>query len=340
MRIAVLEWICGSGCESAEAGLSELSDLFGEGWQMLAAVTQLLSRAGHVVELVLDKRLAKVEFVEPSFQQLLVELGSVVVTYVDSQSIPQTLDQWRQIAIRCDLSIVIAPEIDGVLETVVDTLGSAGCELLNCSGDFLEKASDKLLAAESLGTSELLHPPTTILLELNEAWVEANRQGKSGEWVIKPRRGADCHQLVITKNPCLLQAEFGDPEQWIVQPLIAGENFSQSYFAEPCGNLHRFAAMRQRIERMSKVGESGLRFAEVIPCQEVPPELTPAELKQIFGSGACGWIGFDWLRDDKDRWWLIECNPRFTTSVAFLDAEAQKELIECFARLRREAWGS
>ncbi|MEC8557892.1 MAG: ATP-grasp domain-containing protein [Planctomycetota bacterium] len=334
MRIAVLEWICGSGCESAEAGLSELSDLFDEGWQMLAAVTQLLSRAGHVVELALDTKLAKLDFVERSLQERLTELGNVAVSHIDSQSVSQSLYKWGQIANRCDLSIAIAPEIDGVLERVVDTLETAGCALLNCSGDFLEKASDKLLAAESLRTSDLMHPPTTNLLALNEAWLEANSQGNNEEWIIKPRRGADCHQIVITKNPCLLQAEIGEPEQWIVQPLISGQSFSQSYFAEPIGKLHRFAAMRQRIERMSRLDQSGLRFVEVVPCQEVPPELTPAELERILGTGACGWIGFDWLRDAEDRWWLIECNPRFTTSVASLDDEAEKELIDCIARLR------
>ena len=335
MRIAVMEWICGSGCESAEAGLNELSGLFDEGWQMLEAVTQFLSRAGHLVEVVLDTRLADVEFVERSLQELLSEPEGVAVTFIDSQGVSQTLDQWRQVATRCDSSVVIAPEIDGVLERVVGTLGTAGCELLNCSGDFLQKASDKLLAAACLGTSEFMHPPTIDLPALAGPWLDANSSGEDGEWVVKPRRGADCHQLVITKKPSQLLSELVNPEQWIVQPLIPGQSFSQSYFAEPDGKLHRFAAMRQRIERIPAAGGTGLRFSEVVPCPVAqPPELTRTELERLFGSGASGWIGFDWVRDAEDRWWLIECNPRFTTSVAFLDDEAQKELVDCFARLR------
>lgn len=331
MKIAVLEFLCGGGLIEPEETLTHsdtpanaLVSLFGEGLTMLDALVADLLECGHSVCTCLDRSVLTNALVPPSF------LSSVSISFVEPTD--RFLDVWGHVASDCDVTIVIAPELNDALASIVRTLRALGVRVLASEEAFLRAASDKWLMAKMLLASGIAHPATWTLREYYASRdMVTNRIGNS-PITVKRRDGAGCVEMSYFANCEAIESWAlstspltENADDWIVQPWIAGKPASLALIAH--GSSKVLGAFEQRIdvspisianhgECVQYRGGSGplaqVSFAELdefanLVLNAVPP-------------GAAGWIGIDFLipleAATASDWIVIEINPRLTTSYA------------------------
>lgn len=331
MKIAVLEFLCGGGLIEPDQPSTDsntpanvLVPLFGEGLSMLNALAADLIECGHSVCTCLDRSVITSDLVPPSF------LSSASILTVEATD--RFLDVWSHVASACDVTMVIAPELNNALTSIVQTLRELGVTVLASDAAFLKAASDKWLMAKILLAHGIAHPATWTLREYYATRKAASKMIGTSPITVKRRDGAGCAEMKYFANceafeswalTTSLIAENGD--NWIVQPwsagqpaslaLIAHENhkvlgsFEQRMEVRPIENANQGQCVQYRggSGPLSQVSFAQLdEFANVV-LNAVPP-------------GAAGWIGIDFLIPLEAKaasdWIAIEVNPRLTTSYA------------------------
>lgn len=361
MRVAVLEWICGGGLLSTP--LDQLAhSLIGEGQAMLLTIINGLAAAAHSYRLELfvpiDRRLIS--------DQTLAEIGALAhIVDINQRCSSDCLEAWEALAKNCQASWLIAPEIDDRLAQVARRLRSNGCELFNCDEQFLRNASNKFCTAQLLYNSAIPHPPTNFLDSIDENWLDeaaqsaldqqANIERPHNEtrWIIKPADGAgsqgvqivDRNELLRIKNT-LTTADTRQLTQHatdasLVQPMLSGVAASCSAVIDRSGQAHWLPLVSQDFiivdlpkHDSTKIGPNSttLRYLGcTFPALGLPPsapeELLTNTIRAIQGV-ALGWVGIDLLYDPMhEQWWVIEINPRCTTSLVGLAAAYDGNLI-------------
>ena len=136
MRVFIYEAITAGAVWTHGAALEPGESLFAEGLAMLRAVTEdFAAMEGVEVWGLRDARYA--EF----------ELPRRVVVI---QSAAQERAEFQRLANSCDWALIIAPELDGILEERVAWLQGTSARLLSPSGEFVTIASSKQRTAERL----------------------------------------------------------------------------------------------------------------------------------------------------------------------------------------------
>ncbi|MEZ6135507.1 MAG: ATP-grasp domain-containing protein [Pirellulaceae bacterium] len=353
MRVAVLEWICGGGMSHIPSSHIPNS-LRREGAAMLACLQRLLAAGGCQVASALDER-----FFDCESWSANVELTTVKIQCERrADLIPEA---WFEIANSADLTLVVAPEFDRILENCISQLAFSGCRLLNCSGEFLTAASDKWLTSQRLLAAGIAHPPTLRFdafkqTDANEVVLRSVAGfWQTDRWIVKPRDGAGCEQVSVCSIAELQRHPHRGSSHFVVQPLIDGLALSCSAIVDgerteqttdaPVASL-RNEAGPQLLRRESD------RRATWLPLftQEFTPEMQycggvladggirskcPTDMLDqtltALGVGARGWVGVDLLYRSQDaRWIVIEVNPRCTTSIVGVS--------EICARLYGSGW--
>ena len=353
MRIALLEWICSSGLVEATQEDSALVGLADEGIGMVLAIAELCTKAGFQLSVPLAQSFAT-KFEEQAVH--LVSMGCDLTVLPMCEEQQTSTRAWLDIAGECDLSIVIAPEIDRILQDVVEAFECQGLPTWNCSGVPLTLTCDKYETAQHLLKHGISHPPTTLLTELREPFLERTAaECMADSWIIKHRTGAGCVDLFVTSDPVLFStsAYFTQRKhEFIVQPLVQGQNLTRSAIISGEGAWNWLPTMHQVVEE-STLGDtppasistaiqnpirtlryqrstvpaksSGLKFPEQL--EKTVQSAFSCNSEGLGSEGrVLGWFGTDWVLDQTDRWWLIECNPRFTTSVRYLDASTRQRV--------------
>ena len=161
--------------------------------------------------------------------------------------------QWARIASSCDTSIVIAPELDGLLPELIESMRKKGCSVRAPEGSFLRLASDKWETHQCWISDEQITAPTwlasdwlTISDRLRPDRFQPDRfqpdrfragGALGGElqnvqadgWVLKRRRGAGGTDMERFADGERLIGKLGtllDLSEWIVQPWILGRSVS------------------------------------------------------------------------------------------------------------------
>ncbi len=321
MRIAILEWVSGGGM-AREAAANIPGGLLTEGLAMLECLATGLQRGGHDVLAAVDARL-----VPADTQRRLAKAAQLTPVFPaeDSASPPSA---WLQLGEACDVALVIAPECDHLLAGVLEALRAGDVDLVNCTGDFLLSASDKLVAAGRFGERSVAHPPTCCLSRLDEEWMLASRltpeRADPARWVVKPTDGAGCEGLQLVSEPELRSRavagsssdEFpSSPASAVVQPWLDGQPLSCSAIVDRAGHRHWMPLVTQEFSGGPKPKYRGGRIADrEMQCQR-PTELLDNALDAL-GDGVLGWVGIDLIYSPTaGSWHVIEVNPRCTTSV-------------------------
>jgi tyramine---L-glutamate ligase len=330
MKIALFEWISGGGMSGCDPK-SIAASLRNEGWAMLSTVAAMFQAAGHDVATVIDNRL-----VSP------IQLASVPCCRwfnFDHRSLPDksshienTVQNWLDCVARScsDLAIVIAPEIDGILERAITLFSQAGIVTLNCSGTLLSNSCDKWLTSERLKAAAIPHPETRLANDFTKL-----NPVRSKQWCIKPRLGAGCDGLWIGDYQGVVRraVELPDPTNWIVQPWLEGDAYSCSAIIDRNRVVNWLPLVTQRFDLKASDEAATIVYRGGIGVDPssglLPPEglLNRAlrALGQNDGEGL-GWIGVDLLLQPDNQWVVIEVNPRFTTSVLGLSQAAPVNL--------------
>jgi len=331
VRIAVLEFLCGGGLiehdeppKDPHTPANVLVPLFGEGLSMLDALASDLIECGHTVCTCLDRSVLTNALVPRSF------LSSASISMVESTD--RFLEVWGRVASDCDVTIVIAPELNNALAAIVRTLRALGVQVLAPDEAFLNAASDKWLMSKMLLASGVAHPATWTLREYSASRIAVTKRIGNSPITVKRRDGAGCAEMSYFANGAAFEswalstslfAENAD--DWIVQPWIAGQPASLALIAH--GSRKVLGAFEQRIdvspiaianrgECVQYRGGSGplvqVSFAELDKFANVVLNAVPP--------GVAGWIGIDFLIPleavTASDWIVIEINPRLTTSYA------------------------
>jgi len=317
MRICILEYVCGVGLDAVES--EQLEFLIPEGFAMLRALIEDLSHQGHEVSTVLNPVARDMWDSYPDVER---------VSILTSEETPSWRNAWQRVALDSERTMLIAPEIGGLLSESVQELRGFHVDVWNGTRDWIDLVSDKYRLAQFLGGS-VSHPRTWVAGEfpasdsaVAQDMLGSRVQWKSDGWVLKRRDGAGCADMRWFPDLSSLRSTIANTipvehrNVWIVQPWIVGHHRSMAILCESSDHFQIVGVSTQEILNESAVTYHGGQIESDID------DRLSAWVSEWFGSmaGARGWIGIDFLlpvpsaEDGDDSPLLIEINPRLTTS--------------------------
>jgi tyramine---L-glutamate ligase len=324
MQIAVFEWISCGGMHAMALDQIPRS-LRHEGGQMLSSIASQLQCAGAEVHTIVETRWLTPEVV-PLLEGVAVQSfqpgGRAGISASDA-----TIEAWLELANQVDISLVIAPEIDGTLQHIITQFHKFGLTLLNCHGKFLDNACDKWLTITKLTRAGVAHPQTCLASDLAQqtsgpqSWFSTPFK-KLPQYVLKSRFGAGCTDLLIGSQETIASCigDLADPADWIVQPMIEGRAFSCSGLAchgEPIRWLPLTTQLLSPCPKNSQLWTLEYRGGLIVDGDP----LSPTDLLEDTLQALCenrnelaGWIGVDLLLQPNGQWLTIEVNPRLTSN--------------------------
>lgn len=282
MKVCVIEYAAGG----ALAGRTLPADILAQGTAMWRAAIADFQAAGAQVRTTRDAR------IEP--------IADVTAAAVESaDAFHAAFDQQAAWA---DAVLVIAPEFDDALASLLDRLSACGVRSLGCDPAAVRLCSDKLVLAHHLARYRVPTPTTTM-------W-------HAGEiihrpTILKPRSGAGCEQTFIVYDE-EQAAEVATDGQTIMQTLARGRPVSASYLVR-AGRPTPLLAGRQFVHGEQRFAYHGGR----IPLPGTLAQRAIALGAQAINAipGLAGYVGVDMvLGDDPTSDTVIEINPRLTMS--------------------------
>lgn len=316
---------------------------------MLLCLIEQFAATGNSVSTALDLRLNIGDVPIPNS----VELAdfSTLASITDSNDpIDATISKWKQLARSCDLTIVVAPEIDGILQRVLHAMFEDGLPLMNCSGAFLDNASSKLRTASRLTEHGLPTPTSFSADKLDPAYLRsAEFESATGLWCLKPDLGAGCDGLHIGNSEEILQVvrELDSKAAWIVQPWLEGQPFSCSAIVDSHGRADWLPLVTQRLNTVQLHRQTTTRHycgGQLVSPEKLHPPTdllneTLRVLNETENGRALGWVGVDLLLQPDGQWVVIEVNPRLTTSIIGLSKASSlnlaQRMIDAFQGIER-----
>lgn len=317
MRICILEYVCGVGLDTVDR--EQLEFLIPEGFAMLRALIEDLSHQGHQISTVLNPVARDMWDSYPGVES---------VSIVKSEEEISWRDAWRRVALDSERTMLIAPEIDGLLLESVQELRGYQVDVWNATCEWIDLVSDKYRFARFLGES-VSHPRTWVADEfpasdsaVAKEMLGSGMQWATDGWVFKRRDGAGCADMQWFPDLSSLRSRIASTipvdqrNLWIIQPWIVGSHRSIAMLCESSDHFQIVGVSTQEIRNESVVTYHGGQIES-----DVDDRLS-AWVLEWFGSmvGARGWIGIDFLlpvplvEGSDISPILIEINPRLTTS--------------------------
>ncbi len=344
--VAVLEWICGGGNLGSDSEVPE--SLLAEGWAMLRTAIDLLATAGvSAITCVEPRRIGTRR------QSLTLQRCRTIDCHSSVELFPPI---WFDVARNADVTLLIAPELNGMLEQAVQALLPIAQTLCNCRGEFLKHSSDKWLTAKRFREAGIPHPPTILGTESQPSLRMFAHDAP--HYIIKPRDGAGCDSIQVVDSGDLLKTLStldleGPLDRWILQPQVSGIAMSRAGVIDPHGRAHWLPVTTQEIQFKNPTSMSPKAVGQIEYLGgKVLPEANGCYLNGegvrldkssidtlldralgTLGTGAFGWIGFDLIYEPlTQQWTIIEVNPRLTTSFVGLAAACRENLMEAMIR--------
>jgi len=292
MRILISEYLCGGHWPEAEWPVS----LMREGRAMLEA---LLADCLVLPEISLmttwDARLAPPR--SPDNQRLHVE---------NVASPEEARKKMREMAHSADAALIIAPELDGILEQACQELMATGVRLLNCSTPAIQHCTDKLAVYRTC-------------CEWNLPTIPTAEPGTAPRWlpgVIKRRDGAGStgmHGFWTIADWKRCRAEIAVNENSLEQPWMAGVSCSVAAIFDR-GKLK--CVFPPALQQISPDGT--FRYlGGTIPAPEIPSALCIKTIRKFAEAvpELHSYVGFDFLiSESTGSPLLVDVNPRLCTS--------------------------
>lgn len=306
MRVAVWEYFCSGATEIP----AELEPIRAEGLSMLHAVVDDLLRVQHAeVEVVCDRSL-------PSFPP-----KSARVTTAE----PHTFDDTATlVASRSDCVLVIAPETDAILEHHFHLAQQTNARWCGVNIETIRICADKLKTYEYLEAAGV--PTVTTSLFTGE------KPGVRFPFVLKPRYGAGCEgTFVVRHEQDFVRVRSG--EGLVIQPFVTGSSFSAAAVRTDSGwqllpLVHQHIQGVQQLEYMGGTLEvSQLKHLQSDSRADVTQSQVIEALDAV--EAETGWLGLDFIRDESGVQYVVDINPRLTTSYVGYRQATRTNLAEC-----------
>jgi predicted ATP-grasp superfamily ATP-dependent carboligase len=240
---------------------------------------------------------------------------------------------FRELAAEADYTLVIAPEFNDILATRCRWVEEVQGRLLGPSSPAVRLAGDKLALGQHLQEHRIPTPPCEVF--------STGKFSPSFAFpvVCKPRFGAGSLTTFLVHDAIewagcqdQLQAERW-PGEMLAQPFVPGQAASVAFLIGP----HHRLTLLAGAQNLSADGRFHYRGG-TIPLR---PELADRAVRLASRGveavpGLLGYVGVDLVlggNENGSQDWLIEINPRLTTSYIGLRALAKSNLAEAMLRL-------
>jgi predicted ATP-grasp superfamily ATP-dependent carboligase len=284
VKILIFEYITGGGFNNQELPES----LVREGRLILAALLDNFSTTKQLqLTVLLDERF--VDLAHPGCELIAV------------RSEHDVLEQFTIAASRCDAVWPVAPEFDGILQQLCQIVEALGKTILTSPASAVAIAGDKYKTYQRLKAHQIATVATRIF-ERNEYL--------PGEWMVKQIDGVGCADSYLI-------TEFNDYEQmlkregeYIIQPHLKGHKTSLSCLFKQgkawlvCVNLQKF----NLIDKQYQLSEIIVNYQ---PASSIYQDIADSVARAV--PDCWGYVGID-LIESPDQIWVLEINPRLTTS--------------------------
>ncbi len=300
MKILVFEYITGGGFNKQALPDS----LAGEGRLMLNALLDNLARLPNLeVTVMLDWRLADT-------------LSETCINTVIIKPEHDIVEEFSRLVMQSDWVWPIAPEFDGILQNLCQTVESLGKILLTSPAAAVAIAGNKFKTYELLNRHQIAAVPTRMLGD--EYCTSFDRlktclelvEGAGSEWVVKPVDGVGCADSYVITSRQDFERMAARKGQYIIQPHLQGTKTSLSCLFKQgrgwlvCVNLQRFELVNQQYQLADIVVN---HHQDLGGYQSVITKIAQA-LPELWG-----YVGID-LIETAAQTWVLEINPRLTTS--------------------------
>jgi predicted ATP-grasp superfamily ATP-dependent carboligase len=239
---------------------------------------------------------------------------------------------FRDLARSADYTLVIAPELDDLLLTRCRWVEGSGGRLLGPSPAAVQLTGDKLALSQHLRQQEI---PTPACLPVVPGIPMCPLPFPA---VCKPCCGAGSLATFLVRNAEQWQRylESGRAEGWsganLVQPFVPGQAASAAFLIGPSQSV-ALAPATQELSADGRFRYCGGRMPLPSPQAERIVSLAGRAVQAV--PGLRGYVGVDVVLGDAadgNRDWVIEINPRLTTSYAGLRALARTNLADAMLR--------
>lgn len=227
------------------------------------------------------------------------------------------ISRFRELAVAADATLVIAPEFDDLLYQRCAWVEAAGGRLLGPSAQAVRLTGDKLILGRHLQAHGVRTPAVSL-----------------SDWptVLKPRHGAGSQVTFLLRQDQDMAAAHAAAraEGWrgemLLQKYVAGRAVSVAFLIGPSQIIPLLPAE----QHLSTDG----RFHYCGGALPLPPDLAARAVplaRQAIQAvpGLLGYVGVDLVLGaaaDGSEDWVIEINPRLTTSYVGLRALAETNL--------------
>ena len=293
VKILVFEYITGGGFNKQELPDS----LIGEGGLMLNALLNNLTRLnGFDVTVMLDWRI----------NELVCGTCTNKVIIRPEHDITE---EFARLVKQSDLVWPIAPEFDGILQNLCQTVELLGKVLLTSPATAVAIAGNKFKTYELLNQHQIATVPTRLLDDTYFSSFDRLRTG--GEWMVKPIDGVGCADSYVITNRQDFEQIAARKSSYIIQPHLQGVKTSLSCLFKQgsgwlvCVNLQRFELINRQYHLADIVVN---HHPDLGSYQQLIAKIASA-LPELWG-----YVGIDLI--ENDRTLVLEINPRLTTSFA------------------------
>lgn len=305
MRLLVYEHISGGGFADEPIQCGVLC----EGFAMLRTMISDFKAAGHYVTTTLDSRLAR----------LNPPLGAdCIVPIFSSREVQAAI---RNVSASADAVYVIAPETEGVLQSLVESVEQTGIASLNCPGSTIGKVVDKTVLYKSL--KRLGVPaPETIMFSVADGVPEIKRtiHGRLRfPLVFKPSNNVGCCGLSVARNENQVADAVGkikresSSKRFVAQEFINGIAASVSLIST--GKEALSISLNHQAVTIGAPDLISSYNGGLVPFDNTLQPIAFAVAEKIVKSfrDLKGYVGVDMVLTQEEAV-AIEVNPRLTTS--------------------------
>lgn len=314
MKILLYEHISGGGF----AGEPLPSSLLSEGYAMIRGLTADFKAAGHNVTVLLDSRLTP----------LVSQLNADHTVQVSSNTI-QMLTETAQTV---KATFVVAPELNGVLQSIVTQMEQLGVQSLNCPSEIIGQAANKAALIDHVKQLGLNVPKTC---SFQTAYVNKDQTLREMDFpvAVKPVNSAGCGGLSVANSQEQVEAAinkiktFSPTAQVLVQELINGIPASVSLISTGA-TATPISLNGQDITLTTPSSESNYNGG-MVPLDSSLKDTAFYTAKQVVESfkRLQGYVGVDLVLTE-EKVYVIEVNPRLTTSYVGLRKVANFNLAQ------------
>lgn len=311
MRVFIYEFVSGGGWFHIRTPLHQVADLLKEGSAMLHALASDFAALPECEVVVFrDVRVAPLRLPR-----------NVVVRQISSES--QEAALFDRVARESDAVLFIAPEPGNCLKKRALCVEQAGEKLLAMPPAFIDIAADKWATHRALVQRGVARPETHLVKR-----GQPLPPGRGGQLVVKPVDG--CGSAGMRKLRSASPAEFwtnGLGKRAIVEAYCPGVAASVALLCGPTA-IYPLEACTQRLadNSFSYLGGACPLSA---PLNERAQSLAKRAIEAL--PPARGYVGVDLVlgdAEDGSQDYVIEINPRLTTSYVGLRALSQTNLAQ------------